>query len=207
MKLTDSRFKSVIDTLCDAYPGWNLPDNQKKIWKIVLKRTISDELLPQVIADWISYTVNPPKNVAEIIKYGQDIFKSQFDSADVSAELIISSARNAYYSTDDFEMFTDIYSNSFAAVVNDMPAQEAYIKENIRKHSSNPKVLIMVYDELKGEVKDCFTGDAEHGVAFLRNHVIKIWNTKIDDVAKDYLVSGNSDFNRLTENYKGLLEG
>lgn len=207
MNLTDTTFVTIIATLKKAYLNWELPESSIEVWKNILAISVSDELLPLIILDWVSNKTNPPINPAEIVKYGQDIFKSQFDSADVSAELIISSARNAYYSTEDFEMFTDIYSDSFAAVVNDMPAQEAYIKEKIREHSSNPKVLILVYEELKGEVRDCFIGDAEHGVEFLRNRIIKIWNTKIDDVAKDYLVSGNSDFNRLTENYKGLLEG
>jgi hypothetical protein len=63
-----------------------------------------------------------------------------------------------------------------------------------------------VYDELKGEVEDCYTGDAEHGVEFLRNHIKKSWNTKIDEAVKDFLVSGNSDFSRLAENHNGFLE-
>ena len=72
------------------------------------------------------------------------------------------------------------------------PAEEAFIVDNIRKSSSNPKILILVYDELKGEVEGCFKGDAEHGIEFLRNHIKKNWNTKVDDAVKEYLKSGGS---------------
>lgn len=84
--------------------------------------------------------------------------------------------------------------------------QEAYIKESIRTRSSNPKILILVYDELKGEVQDCFTGDAEHGIDFLRTHIKKTWNAKSTDAAKQFLLSGKTEFKRLTVGGYGQLE-
>lgn len=206
MQLTDTTFKKMVGILRETYTDWKLSNRQESIWRYVLASKVSNELLPIIVSEWISNESKPPKAPAELVHYLDEKIKKQFDSADVSAELIISSARNAYHSTEDFETFTEVYRDSFAAIISGMPAQEAYIKENIRDHSSNPKVLIMVYDELKGEVKDCFTGDAAHGVEFLRNHIKKGWNTKIDEVVKDFLVSGNSDFNRLIENHNGLLE-
>lgn len=206
MQLTDTTFKKIIGILRETYAEWKLSNRQESIWRYVLASKVSNELLPIIVSEWISNESKPPKTPADLVHYLDAKIKRQFDSADVSAELIISSARNAYYSSDDFEMFTDMYSDSFAAVISGMPAQEAYIKESIREHSSNPKVLIFVYDELKGEVEDCYTGDAEHGVEFLRNHIKKSWNAKIDEVVKDFLVSGNSDFSRLAENHNGFLE-
>lgn len=206
MKLTDNTFVNMIATLKKTYINWELPESSVDVWFNILTLAVSDELLPIIILNWVSNKSTAPKNPAEIIQHGRNMVKSEYDSADTESELIIESARNAYYATDDFLTFADMYSDSFAAALG-TPAQEAYIKENLRKHSSNPQVLILVYDELKGEVKDCFTGDAEHGVEFLRTHIKKSWNAKLDDTAKAFLKSGNTDFIRLAGNDYELLEG
>lgn len=205
MKLTNKTFKTMIQTLQKTYLNWELPDENVTIWKNVLALSISDELLPKVILDWVLNVTTPPKNPAEIIKHASEMVSKEYGSADDVAGLLINSARNAYYATDDFLTFADEFSNSFASIIG-TPSQEAYIKENIRKHSSNYKILIMVYDELKGEIKDCFTGDAEHGVEFLRTHIKKNWNAKTADVAKQFLISGESDFKRLLGVSYGSLE-
>lgn len=192
MKLTSKTFKTVIATLQETYSGWALSDNQLKIWKVILTKAVSDELLLNIVLNWIEDKTQPPKNPAEIIKQGRNMFGTKYDSADTAAQILIDSAKNAYGVTEDFEDFTIEYENSFEAAISGRPAQEAYIVSNIREHSSNPKVLIMVYDELKGEVQDCFTGDAENGVEFLRNHIKKSWTKRIDEVAKDFLISGTS---------------
>lgn len=206
MKLTNRTFNNSIEALKNTYLNWELPEESVITWKNVLALAISEELFPKVIADWMLHKTVAPKNPAEIIQHGRNMFNAEYGSADTEAELIIKSARSAYYSTEDFEAFTDMYRDSFASILSGISYQEAYIKENIREHSSNPKVLILVYDELKGEVQDCFTGDAEHGVEFLRNHIKKNWNMKIDEVVKAFLVSGNTDFRKLTGNNCGLLE-
>lgn len=193
MKLTDTTFVSIFATLKRAYINWELPESSAEIWKNILAISVSDELLPVIIADWILNKTNPPRNPAEIIQHGRNLFDSQHDSADTAAQILIDSARNAYCVTNDFENFINEYEDSFEAVISDRPPQEAYIVNTIREHSSNPKVLIMIYDELRGEVQDCFTGDAEHGVEFLRNHIKKSWNTRIDEVVKDFLVSGSNN--------------
>ena len=207
MKLTNRTFNDSIEALKNTYLNWELPEESVITWKNVLALAISEELFPKVIADWMLHKTVAPKNPAEIIQHGHNMFNAEYGSADTEAELIIESARSAYYVSDDFLTFADTYENSFAAALSGMPAQEAYIKDSIKNHSSNPKVLILVYDELKGEVKDCFTGDAEHGVEFLRNHIKKHWNEKINEVVKDFLVFGNIDFNRLIGNHNRLLEG
>ena len=207
MQLTDKTFVNMIATLKKTYINWELPDESVDIWMKILALSVSDEMLPIIILNWVSNKATAPKNPAEIIQHGHNMFNAKYGSADTEAELIIESARSAYYASDNFLTFADTYENSFAAALSGMPAQEAYIKDSIKNHSSNPKVLILVYDELKGEVKDCFTGDAEHGVEFLRNHIKKHWNEKINEVVKDFLVSGNIDFNRLIGNHNRLLEG
>lgn len=199
MKLSDTTFVTIIATLKKAYLNWELPEQSIETWKNILALSVSDELLPRIVLDWVSNKTTAPKSPAELIQYGRNRFNAQYDSADTAADLIITSARDAYYVTDDFEDFTIEYENSFEAAISGRPAQEAYIVNTIKEHSSNPKVLIMVYDELKGEVQDCFTGDAENGVEFLRNHIKKSWTKKIDEVAKDFLVSGNS-IKRLGDN-------
>lgn len=206
MELTDTTFTAMIEALEKTYLNWELPDESLIAWKNVLASSISEELLPRVIADWMLNKTAAPKNPAEIIQYGREMFSAGLDSADISAELIIDSARNAYYVTDDFLTFADGYENSFAAALG-TPAQEAYIVDNIRKRSNNPKILILVYDELKGELKDCFTGDAEHGVDFLRTHIKKTWNAKSNDAAKHFMISGNTEFKRLTVGDRGMLDG
>lgn len=205
MKLTNKTFKNTIQALQKNYLNWELPDESVTAWKNVLALSISDELFPMVILDWITTVTAPPKNPAEIIKHAGKMVADKLGNADTSADIIIDSARNAYYVTDDFENFTAEYENSFASVLG-TPAQEAYIKENIRNRSSNPKILILVYDELKGSIKECFTGDAEHGIEFLRNSIKKSWKEKVDDAVKEYLKSGNTDFRRLTGSSYGQLE-
>ena len=206
MELTDMTFATIIAALKKAYLNWELPEESVEMWKNIMAVSVSEELLPVIIMDWVSNKTAPPKNPAEIIKLASKMVAEEWDSADASAEILIDSARNAYYASDDFLTFADEYDNSFASAFG-MPAQEAYIKENIRTHSSNPKILILVYDELKGEVEDCFKGDAEHGVEFLRNHIKNRWNTKVDEAAKEFLKSGNSDFKRITGSSYGMLEG
>ena len=206
MKLTNRTFKNMIGILRDTYTDWGISVNQIAIWRDVLASKVSDEFLPKIVAEWIANESKPPMTPAELIHYLDDQIKDEFDSADTCADIIINSARNAYYATDDFQTFVDDYNESFASLLG-TPAQEAYIIDNIRHQSNNPKVLIFVYDELKGEVKDCFTGAAEHGVEFLRNHIKKNWKIKLDDTVKAFLTSGNTDFRRLVGNDCGLLEG
>lgn len=191
MKLTDETFNNMLDALEQNYLNWELPDESLTTWKKLLALSISEELLPKIILDWILNVKEPPKSATDIIRYGRDMYKKEVDSADVSAEILIDSARNAYTATDDFLVFADEYRDSFASALG-RPAEEAYIAYKIKEHSVSPKVLIMVYDELKGEVQDCFTGDAENGVEFLRNHIKKSWTKRIDEAAKDFLISGNS---------------
>lgn len=205
MNLTDTTFVTIIATLKKAYLNWELPEQSIETWKNILALSVSDELLPRIVLDWVSNKTNPPINPAEIIQHGHNMAKAEFDNADISADLIISGARNAYYVTDDFINFTAMYENSFESA-RGTPAQEAYIRENIRNRSSNPKILILVYDELKGSVKECFTGDAEHGIEFLRNNIKKSWKEKVDDAVKEYLKSDNTDFRRLTGSSYGQLE-
>ena len=205
MELTDTTFVTIIAALKKAYLNWELPEQSIETWKNILSVSVSEELLPVIIMNWVSNKSTAPKNPAEIIQYGRNMFSAEHDGADTSAEIIIDSARNAYFVSDDFLTFADEYSNSFASALG-TPAQEAYIIDNIRKRSNNPKILILVYDECKGSVKDCFTGDAEHGVEFLRNHIKKSWNTKVDEAAKEFLKSDNADFKRLTGSNNGYLE-
>lgn len=205
MQLTSKTFKDSLTALESTYLNWKLPKDSVTTWKKVLSLVISDEFYPMVILDWISHITTPPKNPAEIIKHASEMVSKEYGSADTSADIIIDSARNAYYVTDDFENFTAEYENSFASILG-TPAQEAYIKENIRNRSSNPKILILVYDELKGSIKECFTGDAEHGIEFLRNNIKKSWKEKVDDAVKEYLKSGNTDFRRLAGSGYGQLE-
>ena len=187
MKLTDQVFMEAIDALEHNYINWNLPNTSLSTWKNVLTLAISDEFLLQVIVDWITNVTTPPKNPAEIIKHANNMFKKKYDSPDTAAELLIDSARKAYTVSDDFVAFDEMYRDSFAYGISRIPAQEAYIKENIEKRSKNPKVLILVYDEVKGDLKSCFTGDAEHGIDFLRGQIKKKWNDKMTDAAKEFL--------------------
>ena len=205
MKLTNKTFNATIKTLHNTYMNWEISEAQATLWKKVLALVISDEFYPMVILDWISHITTPPKNPAEIIKHASEMVSKEYGSADAETELLISSSRDAYYVTEEFQTFAEDYADSFASILG-TPAQEAYIKENIRKHSSCYKVLIMVYDELKGEIKGCFTGDAEHGVEFLRTHIKKNWNAKTADVAKQFLISGETDFKRLLGGDYGQLE-
>lgn len=207
MRLTDSTFKKMIGVLRETYTDWKLSTRQEPIWKYTLTSKISDEILPRIVSEWISNEATPPKTPADLVHYLDKEIKKQFDSADVSATLIIDSARDAYYATDEFESFSEAYIHSFAYMVDARPTQEAYVIDSIQKHSSSPKILILVYDELKGEVQDCFTGDAEHGVEFLRNHIKKSWNVKVDEAAKQFLKSGNTDIGGLTGGNRGMLEG
>lgn len=205
MPLTEETFITAIATLKRAYLNWELPKDSVDTWQKTLAISIADALLLQTTMSWVSNKTNPPNSPAEIIKHGKELYIATQDSADTSAEILISSARNAYYDTDDFEEFNEQYKDSFAAGLG-TPAQEAYIKENIRTRSSNPKVLILVYDEVKGDLKDCFTGDAEHGIEFLRNQIKKKWNTKMSDVATAYLKSGKTDYRKLSGGNFGYLE-
>lgn len=191
MKLTNQTFEAMIEILSNTYEGWELLGPKEKIWKVALTKCVSDEFLLRIVTDWISTKTQPPKNPAELTQHGHDMIKKGFDSAEIAAEIIIDSARKAYYVTDDFQTFTEEYSNSFASMLG-MPTEDAYVIDNIQKRSSNPKVLIMVYDELKGEVRECFTGDAENGVEFLRQHIKKSWNMKADESINDFLISGGN---------------
>ena len=191
MKLTNKTFKTMIQTLQKTYLNWELPDENVTTWKNVLALSISDELLPKVILDWILNVTTPPKNPAEIIKYANEKIRKEYGNADSETELLIESSRNAYYASDDFLAFADDYADSFASMITGKSAQEAYIIDNIRERSGSPNILIVVFDELKGEIQDCFTGDAERGVEFLRTHIKKKWNEKSTDVAKTFLVSGD----------------
>ncbi|MBQ1295253.1 MAG: hypothetical protein IIY21_14520 [Clostridiales bacterium] len=205
MRLSDRTFAEAVDALHQAYTSWELPDTSITTWKNVLALSISDELLPAVILDWVMTVTTPPKNPAEIIKHANEMVRNEYDGADTAAQILIDSARNAYYATDDFLTFADEYSGSFASMLG-QPAQEAYVIHNIRQQATSPNILILVYDELKGELKDCFTGDAEHGVDFLRTHIKKTWNAKSTDTAKQFLISGKTEFKRLTDGGYGQLE-
>lgn len=207
MKLTKQTFNRMIDALKFANTGWKIPDAQAELWRKVIAREISEEFYPMVILDWISHVTTPPKGPAEIIKYANEMVSKEYGSADAETELLISSSRDAYYATEDFQTFEEAYAGSFEHIRSDMPAQEAYIKENVRKHSSCYQVLILVYDELKGEIQDCFKGDAEHGIDFLRTHIKKTWNAKSTDAAKQFLISGKTDIGGLTGGNRGMLEG
>lgn len=207
MKLTSKIFKDNLTTLESTYLDWKLPSESVTPWKNVLASAISGEFYPVVIMDWITHMITPPKNPAEIIKHAYDMVAKEYGNADAEADIIINSARNSYGVTEEFEEFSRAYKNSFAAIINDMPEQEAYIVYEIQKHSQSPKVLIRVYDELKGEVSDCFQGGVEQGVDFLRAHIKKNRDVKVAESVKGFLVSGETDFRRLTENNYGLLEG
>lgn len=198
MKLTSKTFKDGLTALENAYVNWKLPKESLSTWKNTLALAISDEFYPMVILDWITHMTTPPKNPAEIIKRASEMVRVDYGSADSEAELLIESGRNAYYSTDDFLFFADQYENSFAALLG-TPVQEAYILNNIQKHSSSPKILIMVFDEYKGTMKDCFRGDAESGIEFLRNNIKKSWNIKTTEAAKIFLKSGE------IQNYRNKL--
>lgn len=191
MKLTDETFNNMLDALEKNYLNWELPDESLTTWKNLLAMSISEELLPKIILDWILNVKEPPKSATDIIRYGRDMYKKEVDSADVSAEILIDSARNAYTVTDDFLVFADEYKDSFASALG-RPAEEAYIAYKIKEHSGSPKVLILVYDEVKGDLKSCFSGDAEHGLEFLRNQIKKKWNEKTTDAAKDFLKAGGN---------------
>ena len=206
MKLSANTFAEAIDALHQAYMNWELPDDSITVWKNILALSISDELLLKVVLDWILNKTTPPKNPAELIKHGRDIFNSDYDNADTAAQILIDSARNAYYTTDDFLTFADEYEGSFAAVIAGKSTQDAYIIDSIREHSSSPNILIMVFDEVKGDLKDCFTGDAEHGIEYLRTHIKKSWNAKLTDAAKVFLTSGETDLRRLLGDNSGNLE-
>lgn len=191
MPLTEETFITAIDTIKQAYINWELPEDSVDTWYKTLSLSITDELLLRTTIDWVSSKTNSPNSPADIIKHGKDMYISSHDSADASAEILLESARSAYYVTDDFLSFDEMYRNSFASA-SGIPSQEVYIKENIRNRSSNPKVLILVYDEVKGDLKSCFTGDAEHGIDFLRGQIKKKWNDKMTDAAKDFLRTGGS---------------
>lgn len=192
MKLTNKTFNSAIKTLHNTYLNWELTEAQATIWKKVLELSISDELLPKVILSWMINVTTPPKNPAEIIKHASDMITNEYDSADTTAEILIDSARKAYRVSDDFLAFVEQYDDSFAALIGN-PAEDAYIRYNINKRSSNPKILIVVYDEYKGALKECFTGDAEHGIEFLRTQIKKSWSAKTVVVAKAFLTSGQTE--------------
>lgn len=206
MQLTDNTFKKMMGILHDTYTDWGLSSRQESIWRHVLASKVSDELLARIVPEWIANESKPPKVPADLVHYLDEKIKKQFDSAEVSAEIIISGALSAYRVTDEFESFKDMYRDSFAAAISGAPEQEAYIKEQIRTRSSNPKVLILVYDEVKGDLKDCFTGDAEHGIEFLRNQIKKKWNTQTTEIVNAFLKSGKTDYRMLSRNNKGLLE-
>lgn len=189
MKLTDKTFAEMITALQDTYINWELPEGSVTTWKNALAVSIVDELLPQVILDWVLNVTTPPKNPAEIIKHASDMVKKKYGSADTSADILIESARNAYTVSNDFISFVEDYKDSFASAFG-TPAEEAYIMQKVFDNSGSPSVLIMVYDEYKGELKDCFTGDAERGVEFLRNQIKKKWNEKATETAKDFLRTG-----------------
>lgn len=194
MTLTDDTFINMIATLKRTYINWELPDTSVDTWMNVLALSVSDELLPKIILDWISNKTMPPKSPAELIKHGRDMVTKEYGNADSETELLIESSRKAYYAAEDFLSFADDYDKSFASMISGKPAQEAYIIDSIKEHSSNPKVLILVYDEIKGDLKDCFTGDAEHGIEFLRSQIKKKWNEKSTDAARAYLMSGSTGF-------------
>lgn len=206
MKLTNKTFKNMLEALEKNYLNWELPDESLSTWKNVLALVISDEFYPVVILDWITHVITPPKNPAEIIKHACDMVAKEYGNADAEANIIINSARNAYRFTEEFEAFSESYSNSFASLINDMPEQDAYIINEIQNHSNSPKVLIQVYDELKGEVSDCFKGGAEQGVDFLRTHIKKNRDAKVAESVKGFLVSGETNYRRLTGNAHRLLE-
>lgn len=206
MPLTEETFITAIATLKRAYLNWKLPKDSVDTWQKTLAISIADALLLQTTIDWVSNKTNPPNSPAEIIKHGKELYIATQDSADTSAEILISSARNAYYDTDVFEEFKAQYEDSIAAAISGAPAQEAYIKENIRTRSSNPKILILVYDAVKGDLKDCFTGDAEHGIEFLRTQIKKKWDTKMSDAATAFLKSGKTDYRKLSGGNFGYLE-
>lgn len=205
MKLTNKTFKTMVQALQKNYLNWELPDESVTNWKNILALAISDEFLPKVILDWMMTVTTPPKNPAEIIKHASEMVSKTYGSADTEANILIDSARNAYYATEDFESFAEEYSESFASMIGPS-AQEAYIINSIRENSNSPSILILVFDEYKGALKDCFTGDAERGVEFLRTHIKKCWNTKSTETAKGFLISGKTDIGRLTGRNSGMLE-
>ena len=204
MELSNKTFMDAVDALHLAYMNWELPDDSITIWKSILALAISDELLPVVILDWISHVTTPPKNPAEIIKYANEKIRKEYGNADSETELLIESSRNAYYASDDFLAFADVYADSFEAAISGKPAQEAYILDNIRKRSGSPNILIVVFDELKGDIQDCFTGNAERGIEFLRTQIKKSWNAKTVVVAKAFLTSGQTEV-ITSKNIPGLF--
>lgn len=206
MRLTNKTFKNMLEALENNYLNWELPDESLSTWKNVLALVISDEFYPVVILDWITHVITAPKNPAEIIKHAYDMVAKEYGNADAEADIIINSARNAYHVTEEFEAFLEVYSDSFAATINDMTAQDAYVINEIQNRSNSPKVLIRVYDDLKGEVSVCFKGGAEQGVDFLRTHIKKTRDAKVAESVNRFLISGETNFRRLPGNTNRLLE-
>lgn len=207
MRLTNKTFILAMDKLAESNMDWKLPESKIQTWCNLVALAISDEFFPKVILDWMLTETVPPKSATEIIKHAYDMVAKEYGNADTEADIIINSARNAYHVTEEFEEFSESYRNSFAAIINDMPEQEAYIVYEIQKHSQSPKVLIRAYEELNGEVRDCFQGGVEQGVDFLRAHIKKNRDAKVAESVKGFLVSGETDFSRLTGNTNRLLEG
>ena len=97
----------MMAILYTNYADWQLSDEQFKIWKHVLTSKTSNELLPRIIEEWIANESKPPKTPADLVNYLGANLKKQFGSAEAESDIIISSARKAYYVTDDFQTFAD----------------------------------------------------------------------------------------------------
>lgn len=198
MKLTNKTFNSTIKTLHNAYLNWELPDSAITVWKNILALSISDEFLPKVILDWMLTMTEPPKNPAEIIKHANEMVIKEYGSAESEVEILIDSVRNVYSASEDYYSFLDKYEDSFSS-----GSENSYILNNIKKYSGRPSVLIFVYYEYEGALKDCFRGDAGHGIEFLRTQIKKCWQSRATDCARRFLISGETEV--IRPNYRNVI--
>lgn len=194
MELTNTTFTRAMEALSDTHIDWKLPKAKLNVWHKTLAVAISDEFFPKVILDWMINVPAPPKMAAEIIKHSREMVIKEYGSADTAAEILIDSARSAYTISRDFMDFADEYNNSFASAIR--PAEEAYILNKIKERSKSSNILIFVFDEIKGGLKDCFSGDEEHGIEFIRTHIKKKWQTVANDAANEFLKSGEIKINQ-----------
>lgn len=192
MKLTEKTFNSGITLLKNNYLNWDIPDDTTYYWFGACSDVISEEIFPIIIMHWVRYNTTPPTCAADFVAHGEAMVKSTCDSADIACDLILNSAQAAYWGYPEYRDFEDRYTGSFAETIDaslGITPQEVYIHNQIRTASKNSEVVIYIFDELKGEVKDCFIGDTQNGISFLRTHIKKKWEDTVHSFASKCLLS------------------
>lgn len=199
MKLTKETFAELLESMEAVYFNWNFPkpDERPEVfnaWVRYLAGSVSEELFPLVIDDWVRTEVDPPKSVAALIQHSIDVVKQRYGDPDTETDIIIDSARKAYSNDSDFSDFC--YEHPDATI-------DSFIIYNIKENSSTPRVSIEVYCKHKGGLRDSFNNGEEHGTEFLRDQIKKTWNKKATESVKQFLLSGETDI----DHYKLLDSG